>query len=267
MPIPESPRVLYKKNPLEEVVCQFRFPTILRIETDVPSSFQEALRFEYPIYSRRVTQQYILPNAISESVQAPVPAIVISTNHEFASEDGNWIVTLNKDFLALTARRYERWEEFEEKLSQALAALIKDYVPTSFVRVGLRYKDVIDRTLLGLDGVRWSELLNPPIAGELGSPVFKEEEIAMSVRQLVIDLGWQSAKVQIRHGLGTSDTSRRASREEICYVVDSDFYIGGKTEVNDGKEKLRRLNRQAGHFFRWCITSRLHDAMEPQPID
>ena len=41
-------RCIYRKNQLAEVVCQLRFPEILKIETAVPADFQEAIRDEYP---------------------------------------------------------------------------------------------------------------------------------------------------------------------------------------------------------------------------
>ncbi len=43
-PFSESPRVVYGKNPLEVVICQLRFPAILKISSESPVDFQEALR-------------------------------------------------------------------------------------------------------------------------------------------------------------------------------------------------------------------------------
>jgi hypothetical protein len=44
-------RVLYEKNPLESVICQVRFPTILRVDSEVPSDFQDRIRGRFPIFS------------------------------------------------------------------------------------------------------------------------------------------------------------------------------------------------------------------------
>ena len=33
-------RVLYDKNPLESVICQVKFPTILRVDSELPSAFK-----------------------------------------------------------------------------------------------------------------------------------------------------------------------------------------------------------------------------------
>jgi hypothetical protein len=43
-PFPESERIIYAKNPLESVICQLRFPAILKISSEPPVEFQETLR-------------------------------------------------------------------------------------------------------------------------------------------------------------------------------------------------------------------------------
>lgn len=52
---PVAPRVVYDKSPLVEVVCQLRFPTVLRIEAEVPSAFQEAVRSRFPLFDRQAS--------------------------------------------------------------------------------------------------------------------------------------------------------------------------------------------------------------------
>ena len=50
MPIPESDRVSFAKNPLERVITQLRFPPILEIASQIPSVFQNTVREAYPLY-------------------------------------------------------------------------------------------------------------------------------------------------------------------------------------------------------------------------
>ena len=47
---PSIERVIYQNNTLGEVVCQLRFPTILRIEASSPADFQDAIREAYPLF-------------------------------------------------------------------------------------------------------------------------------------------------------------------------------------------------------------------------
>src|SRR5256885_3722562 len=51
---PDSPRVIYGKAPLTAVICQLRFPPILRIESTVPADFQERVRTQFPLLDRPV---------------------------------------------------------------------------------------------------------------------------------------------------------------------------------------------------------------------
>ena len=54
MPFPTVDRVIYNKNPLDKVICQFQFPSILKIDSELPYSFQEAISKYFPIYSEMV---------------------------------------------------------------------------------------------------------------------------------------------------------------------------------------------------------------------
>ena len=51
MAFPEVERVIYERNPLDEVICQLRFPAILKID-EPPIAFQEQIRTRYPFRRR-----------------------------------------------------------------------------------------------------------------------------------------------------------------------------------------------------------------------
>ncbi|QCI79895.1 TIGR04255 family protein [Hankyongella ginsenosidimutans] len=61
--------------------------------------------------------------------------------------------------------RYERWEIFSGHIERALASLMKSYSLSLFTRIGLRYVDVISRRRLGLENVRWSDLIKNSALG------------------------------------------------------------------------------------------------------
>jgi uncharacterized protein (TIGR04255 family) len=250
---PESPRVIYDKNPLEEVICQLRFPPILRVEESV-ATFQEVVRKEYPLFKEKGSEQVNIPEQIAHLVRIGNPSF------EFTSDDGMWTLVLTRDFIALTARQYRHWEEFRNHLDSPLNVFIEQFSPSFYTRVGLRYRDVIKRSDLGLREVEWAQLLGTHITGELSLP-----DIAGSVKHLahetIIGLEDQVSQVQIRHGL-----ARAKEHDEQVYVIDSDFFSTEKTETKDAIERLDSFNRQAGRLFRWCITDRLHEAMGPHLV-
>lgn len=259
MSFPEVPRVIYQVNPLEEVICQLRFPAILRLDTEPPAAFQEQIRAEYPFYESKSPLRLPagLPPNLAQMLIADLP-LGGQRSHEFTSKDRSWSLNLTREFLALTCRSYERWEDFRARLKEACDALHKLYSPALFTRLGLRYRDVIRRSRLQLEETPWSELLQPGISGVLGRP-----ETAPFVKNaataFLIDLSQEAAQVQVSSGLGLD-----AQTNEIAFVIDADFFTEQPTELSDVFNRLNSLNRQAGFFFRWCITDRLHQAMQPR---
>ena len=262
MPLPDYKRVIYSKNPLEEVICQVRFPSILRIDTELPAAFQEALRGQYPLYEEKTQKGNMpeIPPAVANLLPPGWPVGQPQRVYVFASTDNRWVITLARDALSLTTKRYERWEEFRERLEKLLGVLVKQYGPPFYSRVGLRYQDVIRPWKLELDKVSWGELLTPHISGELACTELKDE-IEQVVRQLKIRFNEKDGHVLVRHGLAV-DTDKKKD----CFLIDCDYFRSERTETNDAIGILNYFNHQAGRLFRWCITQRLHNAMAPRPL-
>ena len=261
MAFPEMPRVLYELNPLDEVICQLRFPPVLRIETEVPSLFQERIRAIFPFYEAKPSLKLPpgLPADVVSSLVQGTP-LGLGPTHEFSSVDKQWVVSLTREFLALTCRRYERWERFRDLLRGPLGALLEIYAPSFYTRVGLRYIDLIRRSVLGMGHVGWDELLKPWVAGPFGSPEVSRD-VAHAASDFLIALAETDSSLRVRHGIVLQPGS-----QEHCYLIDADFFDERRTETTNVFPRLDALNRQAGLFFRWCIRDRLHEAMRPRPL-
>jgi len=260
MPIPPTPRVRYSSNTLAEVVCQLRFPTILRIESEKPTAFQERIRDVYPLYAVMVDDPF--PMQLPSGVPVEIGRFLQSPrSYEFAAPDQSWRISLTDEFVALTCTRYSRWENFREKLTNILDALNVVYRPAHYSRMGLRYRNVITKSKLGLDPASpWSELLNDWAIGELSRPEVSAE-IQRSVREVVLRMGGFESLVRIQHGLAAAPGT-----DEPSYLIDCDFFTHRKTEITDAFTVLDFLNHQSGNLFRWYIREPLHAAMGPQPI-
>ena len=92
MPFTAVDRVKYEKQPLDNVICQIRFPTILSIDTELPAKFQT-----------KIGQEYVdLRDGQEIAIDIQLPGVGVAQrdeikqlpktikNYEFLSEDGKW---------------------------------------------------------------------------------------------------------------------------------------------------------------------------------
>lgn len=263
MPFKQTPRVLYGHSPLHEVICQIRYQTILRIGTEPPAQFQEDIRDTYPLYERarpllRGAGQADVSELLAR-LGVPLPVIGEAETHQFTTEDRKRSVSLTTDFLAIADQDYDRWEHFRARLERIEKSFRSLYHPARYVRVGLRYRDVIVRSTLGLSDRRWRDLISPAILGELGDPTICDRVLATQ-RLTTLELTSTKGQVNIRHGLAEYEG-------EQCYVIDSDFFTEERKDSNECFATLDIFNRLAGNLFRWAISKELHDAMGPQPLE
>ncbi|MDE2721836.1 MAG: TIGR04255 family protein [Gemmatimonadota bacterium] len=259
---PKQQRVIYEQNPLAEVICQIRFPKILRIATEEPAIFQEKIRDMYPLYDvgkPKIAED--LPANVSDML-ARFERGSIESIYKFLTADETRLISLASEFVALTDKNYVRWESFYKQFDLGKDALEDIYKPAFYTRIGLRYKDVIDLNALGLANKNWDDLLNPRLIGLLGLP-----EISAQPREIksiaALDLGLQDindARVTLRHGFSKTDDGE-------IYVIDADFFTTERSYPDGVSPILSRFNRIAGDLFRWAISDELHDVLGPKPVE
>jgi uncharacterized protein (TIGR04255 family) len=264
MSFPDVQKVFFKNNPLDQVICQLKFPPILRIDAGIPDDFQEEIRTDFPSYSKSNAINIIIPPDFAGGVPVNIIGQMVQSadalNHEFGSEDGSWKINLVRDFVALTTTQYGHWHEFREKFTIPLNALKKIYSPPYFLRVGLRYINIIKRSKVGLSDVPWSKLLQPHITGLLGT-----NEIGADVKNFEtrheVGLGNDNSAVQIR-----TNFVQPINDQEICFQIDSDFFLMQKVSSGSEMDILEKFHENAARLIQWCISPILRDAMEPQAV-
>jgi len=233
-----------------------RFPTILTIGTKPPDDFQEAIRSDYPVYRRQAAVGGAeLPDLAPFIQQLPSPPDLLT--HWFESDDGNSIISLTSDFLAITSKQYRAWGAFREEIARAVAALEAIYDPAFYERVGLRYRDEVDRTELGLVDRPWSALLDEGMVSLLGADLnidLKRDQIRTQALLHLDDV--DGGLVRLQHGVGDGGD---------VYAIDADFYQEGHTERGDLFDILDNFHDEEGHLFRWAISPELSTALEPRP--
>jgi len=255
MPFPDSERVIYRKNPLIKVICQLRFPPILKIEKEIPSEFQEQIRNEFPNFNeKRESYGESLPYEIRNFIGNQE-----TKNYEFISEDNKWRVNLTRTFLALSTSNYNKWDEFWKKMENPLNTLIKIYNPSYYTRIGLRYIDEINRKKLGNGKLEWKDLLKSWILGLLSTNVNSIKENITEQKSIY--------RIRLKKSSNAKIITRyykdRKNGKDI-FKIDSDFYCNQKVKIGEEKVRLDYFNKQAGRLIRWIITEKLRELMIPQ---
>ena len=249
-------RCILKNNQLAEVICQFLFPDILIINTQLPSQFQDVIRSEFPLFSSR--KEIPATQAVDSVHASPI------INYQFASADNNWRINLTCNFISLSCRKYTCWEDFANKLDKPLAAFIQIYQPAYFSRIGLRYLNFISRKKLALAHIPYSELIQPAYLGLMG--LDNMNETAMSRSTVDAEMTIQGGcRLKIHAGPGKV-SSNGIAQEEVHFILDQDLFTGGNIPIHSSTSTLHTLHRQAYPIFRSAIHDTLFDAMDPAPI-
>jgi len=266
VPFPLTDRAVYANNPLEEVICQLRFPPILKIGVEPPAAFQERIRKRYPLYEHDAGGAPEIPRTIAnllEELRVPNPIVGFTTpRHKFSTADDKRSVVLTNDFLALTEKGYERWERLRDEIHFSEQQFRDEYAPEFYTRVGLRYRDRILRSKLGLENVGWHDLLNHELTGLLGDERFAglirsaRAEVELTLPNL------EDARLNLRYGLQPPRNEQEAS-----YVIDADLYVHGRYKTEYAFKILDNFHTIAGNLFRWAISGRLRDALGPRRLD
>jgi uncharacterized protein (TIGR04255 family) len=252
---PDSPRVVYDRAPLKQVVCQFRFPAILKIDAEIPSEFQERIRATLPLSER--VESFGAHLQLPKQIMAAIAGQAGSGGYKFLTENRATFIEITSSNFTLTTSVYTQWKDFKALLMMSIGAFVGEYKPNFYIRVGLRYVNAIDRKLLNLLEVPWHELLNKSLLGELGDHFIEQnvEEIQKSIRVRNSD---KRGGFLIQHGLFKADPDAASS-----YFIDFDFYVNQKTEIADAAAVLDALHDRSGLAWRWCIEKKLHDALGP----
>lgn len=254
-----EPHCEYRNAPVEEVICQLRFPEILTIGANLPVEFQEAIRAEFPRYSAR--KEAPAPKISGTPGNMKLENQPLTINYQFTDADGLWKVNLTSKFISISSHDYHNWEYFAYKMDKPLAAFIQIYKPAYFERIGLRYLNFISREDLELEHIPYRELIDSKYLGILASDGVDEASASRSTVDAEFAIrGGCRAKIHA----GPGHITRNGQRDsEVHFVFDQDLFMPGKIPVNHVTGALQILHAQAFSIFRGAITETLHNAMEP----
>lgn len=250
---PQQEDVRLQRAPLEEVICQVRFPPVLRIASEQPSAFQEWVRERFP--QLEVEQGMVMrmePLGTSPPSAKPEPRIF-----RFKSPDGHTVVSLALNFYALSTTFYTHWRDFLELLQLVNQAACEVYDLPYAARVGLRYINHLTLENTGASSVAelW-EILRPELTVLLRGDCWDEPLEMLS--NLALAAG-EDERLTLRTGF--------KSGEETVFLLDFDYYSEGNIPLENLTTLCQRYHDVIYNAFRWCIREEKVSVFAPIPVD
>ena len=252
----EFERVEYKHNILFEVVFEARFPDIMKISKEDPAEFQDIIRKEgYPEFELEVP---LIPQGMPKELEA---AVGTNKVFRFFTEERDWQVSLTKNSIALACTaNYRNYEDFSERLKKVLEVFCDIYEPSYFTRIGLRYRDIANKTILSPITVDVKDFIPEYIFPELSILETKEVKSLEKISRL--DDGDVNANVVHVLSEVSGKFGKHQLENEESYIIDVDCFVESRIErINDVVNKCNTFKRLIWNIFQWSITDKLREAM------
>ena len=252
----EIERVKYKRNILFEVVFQARFPDIMKISQEDAAGFQDIVRKEgYPEFELEVP---LAPQGMPKELESAVSTDKI---FRFFSEEKDWQISLGKNFVSLSCTtNYTNYEDFRERLKKVLELLHNIYEPSYFTRIGLRYRDIANKTFLPHITTDIEDFIPKYIFPELS--ILDATEIKSLQKVSRFDDGDVNANVIHVLSEVSGEFGKRQLENEKSYIIDIDCFVESKIErINDVLRRCNLFKEIIWNIFQWSITDKLREVM------
>jgi uncharacterized protein (TIGR04255 family) len=237
---PEVERIELKRSPLELVVCQVRFPTILSLAANQPpDEFQRRIRTTYPIgrWQRRTNLE------VSAEAAARV---AVSPFWSFEDRESRWTVSLGQNFISLETKSYQRFDDFIARFLEVFE-IAKELYPIELrERLGLRYLDRIARDK------------QPTLPPDWPARVRRE---IIPLRAMRGENEPQLGNIEVRFSFGDHFLTIRSAYVDAGFsgavddelLLDFDCYTERRADLESIDTLLREFRAISYRAFRWAI--------------
>lgn len=244
----------FSRNPLELVVAELRFNTILRIEESkgVPE-FQDLVRDEYPLFDERLSRDLRFKPGTNEL------QVRDSKQFIFSTDDRTMSISLSVQSLAVESKRYLHHGEFLKGVEKAINALSKVYSPIKPIRLGLRYVNKVGTADLAAErkAIEWHDVISEKVLPSLDILELGMQTQLRTVIRAPVDHGFLT--LRIGKSLGPAEEQR--------YDIDIDRYIEGHFEIQDVIPTLRKFSEDCYFVFVSTIGPATREWLEREAPD
>jgi len=250
----------YRKNYLDNVILQFRFPACDGLGSALPKDFHERIKDHFPMINmgKHITV---------EATAKPDATVEISRQTEkiswvFSAIDGASSLGVAADEFTLV---YKKWDDFppvRSVLRTAWASFRDIYDVKMISRVGFRYVDVIAIPVgnpLDWDGyiaealVKATLPLDPP-AGH-------------TLRRSMHAMCWATDDYRVTFQFGMHNPEFPNAITKRQFIVDSDCYSLGPVPADEGESTLGKFNRILIDLFERSIGPKLRHEMGEETVE
>jgi uncharacterized protein (TIGR04255 family) len=259
----DIPRTVLKHPLLMLALCQVKFSSLLGVTDRHLLAFQRSVQLDYPIAtSAEATELIIGRNSINAEVRSEQRKV---PQWQFTDRSDNWKIVLSQDFLTLEARAYNDFDDFVNRLEDAIGSLAEHIQPTFITRIGLRYINEIRLNTLSVN-TQWKSVIRTDLLGPLVIPEFMgQASQVISAQQLVFRYPGNMV-VRMHHGLFAEGTTVQGHKKpqdmsDPFYLLDFDVFQefpspSDVVEVDSNaiQQCVKEYHKVIGQLFRWSVT-------------
>ena len=236
---PEAEREVFKRNFLDTVAIELRYPTFLRLKEKEPLEISDSIRTRFPMYDQSKEMQMTLLGTTD-----PQPV------YRFTTRKKDPVLSISASNLVLTTKNYKSFEDFTSHIEFLIDNAIPHVDTTFFTRVGLRYINKISGIHPnGNDVQEWinNDLISPVGKGEIGTINNMKSELSGQLLN-------KGGSYTFRYGLSPPSNDSRK------FVLDWDYYRDD-VEVADSLSLLKIFHDMHFPFFWWALGDKAQVAL------
>jgi uncharacterized protein (TIGR04255 family) len=243
----------YRKPPIAEVVCEFRFIPGNPWDLTVPGLLYEKLQGQFPkrqLVKKAESRDVAEANGIRKEIS-------LETWARFLRNDEKAFTQVGPDLLSVNhLEPYPTWEGFEPLIRQCFDAYKAAASPRGIRRIGLRY---VNRVEISYPEIEKKDYLQfyPYVGPDL--PQQFEAFIAG------IQVPFEGDRDTLRLQLTSAELQTQGN---VAFLLDLDYFLS-KPEAVDFQgvfDWVRVAHEHILTVFEACLTDRLREQFEPEEV-
>jgi uncharacterized protein (TIGR04255 family) len=247
-PAPAEKRL--PRAPLERVIAQVRFPTILKIDDQsVVSNFQELIRADYPRLQELRNQAVRIEMGVGDAPKAISTTTII---WQFSDAPNVWRVSLAREALTIESESYTSRQDLLARLEIVLKAMAEVFRPSLVERIGVRYVDRI----VGPQFETFETLLDTRFLGSSFVKLKSHLQYSLNEAMFTIEEGELLLRWGVMPTNMTPDPGAISPLPNPSFVLDIDVSSKSQREfvIDALVPSFRSLAERAYSVFRFAVT-------------